>query len=197
MLLKIKKILKKRRVQLTLQLAFTLLLLILILNSINVPNLIQSLSSINIRLLLLSLLITLVIRFIWAYQISIIQAPLNMHFSVYEIFKIQMIATFYTLFLPGNLVAGGVSWYKLTTQPAEDIINQALGERDISVRGHAGWLKSCMSEFIDQRYQRNSILQRHRSTGSDYVHKSSDGGSFFCHGDKQFARLTVIVQADR
>ena len=121
MLLKIKKILKKRWVQLTLQLAFTLLLLILIVNSINVPNLTQSLSSINIRLLLLSLLITLVIRFIWAYQISITQASLNMHFSVYEIFRIQMIATFYTLFLPGNIVAGGVSWYKLS-QPDRKFI---------------------------------------------------------------------------
>jgi len=53
-------------------------------------------------------------RFLWAYQISITQAPMNMHFSAYEIFRIQMIATFYSLVLPGDLLAGGVSWYKLS-----------------------------------------------------------------------------------
>ena len=121
MLYKIKNILKNPKIQLALQLAFTLLLLTLILNSINIPNLTQILSSLKIRPLLFSLLITLVIRFIWAYQISITQAPLNMHFSVYEIFRIQMIATFYSLFLPGNLVAGGVSWYKLS-QPDRKFI---------------------------------------------------------------------------
>ena len=121
MLYKIRKALKNPRIQLTLQLAFTLLLLTLILNSINIPNLTQILSSLKIRPLLFSLLITLVIRFIWAYQISITQPPLNMHFSVYEIFRIQMIATFYSLFLPGNLIAGGVSWYKLS-QPDRKFI---------------------------------------------------------------------------
>lgn len=121
MLYKIRKVLKNPRIQLALQLAFTLLLLTLILNSINIPNLTQILSSLKIIPLLFSLLITLVIRFIWAYQISITQAPLNMHFSVYEIFRIQMIATFYSLFLPGNLVAGGVSWYKLS-QPDRKFI---------------------------------------------------------------------------
>lgn len=53
-------------------------------------------------------------RFLWAYQISITQAPMDMHFSVYAIFRIQMIATFYSLILPGDLLAGGVSWYKLS-----------------------------------------------------------------------------------
>jgi uncharacterized protein (TIRG00374 family) len=53
-------------------------------------------------------------RFLWAYQISITQAPVDMHFSVYEIFRIQMIATFYSLILPGDLIAGGVSVYKLS-----------------------------------------------------------------------------------
>lgn len=53
-------------------------------------------------------------RFLWAYQISITQAPMDMHFSVYAIFRIQMIATFYSLVLPGDLLAGGVSWYKLS-----------------------------------------------------------------------------------
>jgi hypothetical protein len=53
-------------------------------------------------------------RFLWAYQISITQPPMDMHFSVYAIFRIQMIATFYSLVLPGDLLAGGVSWYKLS-----------------------------------------------------------------------------------
>lgn len=46
---------------------------------------------------------------------------MDMHFSVYAIFRIQMIATFYSLVLPGDLLAGGVSWYKLS-QPGRKYI---------------------------------------------------------------------------
>jgi hypothetical protein len=110
----LKKALRNPKIRITLQLIFTIVVLILIFNSINITNLSQFLSSIKIWPLLFSLLITFLMRFLWAYQISITQAPVDMHFSVYEIFRIQMIATFYSLILPGDLIAGGVSVYKLS-----------------------------------------------------------------------------------
>ncbi len=110
----LKKVLKNPKLRIALQLTFTIVVLILLFKSINLSTLTQILGSIKIWPLLFSLLITFLMRFLWAYQISITQAPMDMHFSVYAIFRIQMIATFYSLVLPGDLLAGGVSWYKLS-----------------------------------------------------------------------------------
>ena len=110
----LKKVIKNPKLRIALQLTFTIVVLILLFKSINLSTLTQILGSIKIWPLLFSLLITFLMRFLWAYQISITQAPMDMHFSVYAIFRIQMIATFYSLVLPGDLLAGGVSWYKLS-----------------------------------------------------------------------------------
>jgi len=105
----LKKVLKNPKLRIALQLTFTIVVLILLFKSINLSTL-----TIKIWPLLFSLLVTFLMRFLWAYQISITQPPMDMHFSVYAIFRIQMIATFYSLVLPGDLLAGGVSWYKLS-----------------------------------------------------------------------------------
>ena len=110
----LKKVLKNPKLRIALQLTFTIIVLILLFKSINLSTLTQILGAIKIWPLLFSLLVTFLMRFLWAYQISITQAPMDMHFSVYAIFRIQMIATFYSLVLPGDLLAGGVSWYKLS-----------------------------------------------------------------------------------
>lgn len=110
----LKKALRNPKVRTGIQLFFTIVVLLLIFNSIEISNLTQFLASINIRLFLYSFVLTLIMRYLWAFQISLTQAPMDMHFSVYEIFRIQMIATFYSLVLPGDLIAGGVSWYKLS-----------------------------------------------------------------------------------
>ena len=110
----LKKALRNPKVRTGIQLIFTIVVLLLIFNSIEISNLTQFLASINIKLFVYSLVLTLIMRYLWAFQISLTQAPMDMHFSVYEIFRIQMIATFYSLVLPGDLIAGGVSWYKLS-----------------------------------------------------------------------------------
>lgn len=110
----LKQAIRNPKVRIALQLTFTIVVLVLLFNSINISDLSRFLSSIKILPLIFSLLVTFLMRFLWAYQISITQAPMDMHFSTYEIFRIQMIATFYSLVLPGDLLAGGVSWYKLS-----------------------------------------------------------------------------------
>lgn len=110
----LKKALKNPKVRTALQLTFTIGVLIFLFKSINLSTLVQILGSIKIGPLLFSLLVTFLMRILWAYQISITQEPVDMHFSVYSIFRIQLIATFYSLILPGDLLAGGVSWYKLS-----------------------------------------------------------------------------------
>lgn len=114
MVQRFKQAIRNPKVRIALQLTFTIVVLVLLFNSINISDLSRFLSSIKILPLIFSLLVTFLMRFLWAYQISITQAPMDMHFSTYEIFRIQMIATFYSLVLPGDLLAGGVSWYKLS-----------------------------------------------------------------------------------
>jgi uncharacterized protein (TIRG00374 family) len=110
----LKKALKNPKLRIALQLTVTIVVLIVLFKSIDLSALAQNLRSVKILPLLFSLLVTFLMRILWAYQISITQEPMDMHFSVYAIFRIQMIATFYSLILPGDLLAGGVSWYKLS-----------------------------------------------------------------------------------
>ena len=110
----LKKALKNPKLRIALQLTVTIVVLIVLFKSINLSSLVQILRSVKIWPLLFSLLATFLMRILWAYQISITQEPMDMHFSIYAIFRIQLIATFYSLVLPGDLLAGGVSWYKLS-----------------------------------------------------------------------------------
>lgn len=110
----LKQVVKNPKVQVAVQFVVSLVVLTLLFKSINLIDLKLFITSINIWFLVLSLCLTFLIRFLWAYQIYITQAPLNMHFSVYDLFRIQMIATFYSLVLPGDIIAGGVSWFKLS-----------------------------------------------------------------------------------
>ena len=63
--------------------------------------------------------------------------------------------------------------------------------------GHAGRLESGVAELIDQRNQRHAVLQGHRVAGSDDIHKATDGAALLGHSDKQFTRLTILVQPHR
>ena len=60
---------------------------------------------------------------------------------------------------------------ELAAHPAEDIIDYALGERDISVRGHSRRLETSVPEFIHQRNQWHTILQRHRRACPNDIHQ--------------------------
>jgi len=80
----------------------------------------------------------------------------------------------------GLAVAGQESY----AQPACDIIDKALGNWNIAVTGHAGRLKPGVAEFIDQRFHRHTILQRHRDTCTVCVHQTPDGAALLGHGDE-------------
>ena len=53
-----------------------------------------------------------------------------------------------------------------------------------------------MREFTDERVERHAVLPSEAGQGADAVHQTADGGTFFGHGDEQFAGLTVIEQSD-
>jgi hypothetical protein len=72
----------------------------------------------NINYLILPFLLSLIyfIRLLLAYQTKISLTPFNIYTSTRDIFKIHLVSTFYSLILPSDLIAGGVSWYLLSKE---------------------------------------------------------------------------------
>ncbi|MBI1880032.1 MAG: flippase-like domain-containing protein [Chloroflexi bacterium] len=98
-----------------LRLAFSVIMLILLFIQVDFMTVFATLSQINWAMLGPIIILLFTIRFIWAYQMSLVLAPLHMKFSLLHLVKINFISSFYSLILPGNLIAGGaVSWYKLS-----------------------------------------------------------------------------------
>ena len=53
-------------------------------------------------------------RIIMAFQLKRIMDSLGMGLTTIQIFRINLITTFYELFLPGSVVTGAIRWYKLS-----------------------------------------------------------------------------------
>ncbi len=118
------------------------------------------------------------------------------------VFSTSCFAVVVFLFSAGSSVAVGcilfgVAGYELAAHPAEDIVDETFGERNILVGGHAGRLETGVAEFIDQRNQRHAILQRHRRAGADDIHQAADGAALLGHSDKQLTRLAILIQPHR
>ncbi len=84
---------------------------------------------------------------------------------------------------------------ELTAHPAEDIVNQTLGERDILVGGHPAGLEAGLTDFFTSVISGTPYC-RAWIPGADDIHQAANGAAFFGHGDKQFAGLPVFIQAD-
>jgi uncharacterized membrane protein YbhN (UPF0104 family) len=91
-------------------------LLFLVFTQVDLSTTFRTLSDIRISWLIPLLGIYFLIRLIWAWQMSLGLAPLEIEFSVFYLFKVLLISGFYSLVLPGGMVAGGVaSLYKLSS----------------------------------------------------------------------------------
>ena len=82
-------------------------------------------------------------------------------------------------------------------QPAEDVVHDRLGEADLGVVGPAARLEAGVREFLAQQLERHTMLQRDRHRQGEAVHEPADRRAFFCHGDENFARAAVGIEADR
>jgi uncharacterized protein (TIRG00374 family) len=107
-------ILKRHRFIWLGQVALAIGLLFILFRRIEVESLQQIVGKLNFVPLCISLILTLLIRYLWAFQMSFGLGPLGMRHSVFPLFRIGLVSTFYSLVLPGNMVSGGASWYKLS-----------------------------------------------------------------------------------
>ena len=82
-------------------------------------------------------------------------------------------------------------------QPAEDVIDDALGDADVGILGVPHRLEAGVRELVHVHFQRHAVLQAHRDGRAEAVHQPADRAAFLGHRDEQFARPAVFVQADR
>ena len=93
----------------------------------------------------------------------------------------------------GFAVAGD----ELDAEPAEDVIDEALGVRDVRVLRVARRLEAGVRELVHE-----DLAAARRIAGSSdvsvpmVVHQAADGAAFLGHGDEQLAGPAVLEQAD-
>ncbi len=83
-------------------------------NYITINDFIQTVQNINYFLLPFLILLVYFTRLLIAYQTKISLVPFNIQTSTFNIFKIHLISTFYSLVLSSDIIAGGVSWHLLS-----------------------------------------------------------------------------------
>jgi glycosyltransferase 2 family protein len=97
-----------------LRIFFTVVVLSLLITRIDFASTMSSLRAVQPGYLLAALILYFAYRFLWGYLMSFALIPLRLDFTILQLFKINLIAGFYAVVLPGTMLAGGaVSWYKL------------------------------------------------------------------------------------
>ena len=92
----------------------------------------------------------------------------------------------------GLAVAGD----ELHAQPAEDVVGDALGDRDVRVLGEPGRLEPAMRELVDEDLQRHAVLQADRDRRPQDVHQAADRRALLGHRDEELAGPAVGIEAD-
>ena len=96
---------------------------------------------------------------------------------------------------PGG-VGLAVAGDELHAQPAEDVVGDALGDRDVRVLGEPGRLEPAVGELVDEDLQRHAVLQADRDRRPEDVHQAADRRALLGHRDEQLAGPAVGVEAD-
>ncbi|MEE8113898.1 MAG: lysylphosphatidylglycerol synthase domain-containing protein, partial [Nitrososphaerales archaeon] len=96
-----------------LKLSISLVILLYIHTHVSIPAIITSFTSTNVNLIIMSLGLMFLARYLLAFQMKLLTDKQQMGLSVGRIFQINLITGFYQMFLPGDLSGGAIRWYKL------------------------------------------------------------------------------------
>ncbi|EDN71221.1 conserved hypothetical protein, membrane [Beggiatoa sp. PS] len=107
----------KKTIAFSLKLFFSFgIITFIIYNYINVDDFIKTVQDINYSILPFVFILIYVTRILIAYQTKISFTPFNINTNTYSIFRIHFISSFYSLVLPSDLAASGVTWYLLSKE---------------------------------------------------------------------------------
>jgi glycosyltransferase 2 family protein len=104
----------KKKLLLVLKIVISGLLLAYLFTIIPFSEVVSSIKSANIFLVLTGIMLAVPISYLSALETQYLTRIQGMNLSVFEILKIHLITSFYGLFLPGTLTGGAVKWYKLS-----------------------------------------------------------------------------------
>lgn len=105
----------KTLITLTLKFSLTFVLFyFVIIKYVDGDLLLDALFKINLWFFFIIIIIQFITRILQAHQTNICFLPYNMHFNLWETFKVQLVSSFYSLTLPGDLVAGGITWHLMS-----------------------------------------------------------------------------------
>ena len=85
---------------------------------------------------------------------------------------------------------------ELRREPAEDVVDDRLREADLRVARHSRRLESHVAELVDERLQRDAVLQRVRDRLRERVGEAGDRRSFLRHHEEDLAGLAVLEETD-
>ncbi len=97
-----------------LKLSISLVILLYIHTHVSIPAIITSFTSTNVNLIIMSLGLMFLARYLLAFQMKLLTDKQQMGLSLGRIFQINLITGFYQMFLPGDLSGGAIRWYKLS-----------------------------------------------------------------------------------
>ena len=108
------KVLKNKIILLILKVSISFSILYWILTKISFANIGASLHSAKISLVLIATLIAIFIRYIAAYQMKLLTSNQGLSLSANKVFEINLITSFYELFLPSGISGGVIKWHKFS-----------------------------------------------------------------------------------
>ncbi|MBI5788743.1 MAG: flippase-like domain-containing protein [Candidatus Schekmanbacteria bacterium] len=96
------------------KLSITLGILYYLFSKIGWSKIVRVMLSADIRYLLIALSLAMLVRYLNAVQTQVLLAHQGILLPTAQVFKINLISTFYTLFIPGDMGGGVVKWYKFS-----------------------------------------------------------------------------------
>ena len=97
----------------SLKLGVTVALLVVIFRYIPFGAVIREMSAAHGGWILAAFLLSFVERLVASWRVKLLTDQLAMRLSIWKIFEINVVAIFYSTFLPGDLAGGAVRWYRM------------------------------------------------------------------------------------
>ncbi|MFW9929579.1 MAG: lysylphosphatidylglycerol synthase transmembrane domain-containing protein [Candidatus Thorarchaeota archaeon] len=104
----------KKYFLLVIKIIISIILLAYLFSIIPVTEVVSSIKSAEIYLVLIGFILAAPISYLSALETQYLTKIQGMSLSVFEILKIHLVTSFYGLFLPGTLSGGAVKWYKFS-----------------------------------------------------------------------------------
>lgn len=109
-----------------LKLSLLIFLMTLLVKKVDFSQVWLILSEVSFSHLALTLIVYIVARYLLALQMATAFRFLHQKIAISKLFKIQLIMSFYSIVLPGELMAGGIGWYKVTQLNEKAVESAAL-----------------------------------------------------------------------